>query len=272
MRIACSIESFVDHSPTEVLDLVHAVGFRAIALEVSSRAPERDDRAASADVTSADAFVREITRRDLGVAAVAGRNVSFEIPAYVRDAESVLASASKLGAATVLLPSRDSPGASDWNEWLRAVCRMGDRAASMRMTISLDFRDAAYSHGRSMLEVVQAVDHPAVGLCFDTGRYLHDNPASSGEIALQRVCGHMSFLRLSDHSSCESDEDFPALGDAGGVDFARTFEIVRNFGFNGPCAMWLRPRHAGRASPAKWQSWLEHSLQHLERCGWPVNP
>jgi sugar phosphate isomerase/epimerase len=139
----------------------------------------------------------------------------------------------------------------------------------MGLSIALDFRGAEYADSRSMLDLIGAVDHPSVRASFETGGYLSDNPGSNGEVALARVCGNMAHVRLSDHSGLDSDEEFPPLGEAGGVDFARTLEILSNIGFDGPCVIQLEPRHAKRCSLARWREWLEQSVSHLHRCGWP---
>ena len=272
MQIACLLDSIADYSLADVLDCVGQSGFRALTFDLPIRSASSREGGPPATPDAIDHLRHEISTRHLAVAAIRLRRGVSEIQSLPDDAGAVLATASKLGAKTLMLPAVVPTESEHWNEWRGSLIQLGDRAANNDMTISLDFRDVAYSDSRAMLEAVGSVAHPAIGVSFDTGRYQRDNPTSNDEIALQRVCGHLSHLGLSDYSSGSSGEEFPVLGEAGGVDFARTLQIAGNVGFEGPCTVSMRPQNANQASLSSWRRRLEASLVHLRNCGWPVGP
>jgi hypothetical protein len=123
-----------------------------------------------------------------------------------------------------------------------------------------------------MAQTLAELDHPAVRLCFDTGRYLQLNPEASGEIALQRVLGAVGTVRLSDYDLA-NDQAARWLGAGLGVDFGRTLQILESVEFAGPCVISFPSVIAQRTglrplTSEEIRSALSQSLATLRGSGW----
>lgn len=125
---------------------------------------------------------------------------------------------------------------------------------------------------------MERLAHPAVRLHFDTGGYACRIPWLSREMALQRVCGWLGGVRLTDHAGEAGDERYAALGEGATIDFARTLEILKGIRFRHPCTIdfLLQKRQRGGiggetkvAIPIeKLREGLERSVTQLRRSGW----
>lgn len=270
MLVACATEPLRDRPPSDVLDLIRDAGIRAVELAIPLS--EFTQTAAAQNIgMQPDVWNEQIALRGMRVASVSLRAAGLSLASFWGATGGALIGAKKCNPNVLLVRVRDFPKVGNSHQLSLTLRHLGNEAEQSDVTIALDFRGAADADSRSMLELVDSVDHQRVRLSFDTGGYLSDNPGSSGEVALQRVCAHMAHLRLSDHSGSESDDEFPPLGEAGGVDFARTLQILSNVGFAGPCVIQLQPRRFERAVQSQWQDWLGRSLSHLRRCGWPLD-
>jgi inosose dehydratase len=123
-------------------------------------------------------------------------------------------------------------------------------------------------NSREAARTMRELDHPAVRVHFDTGRYLSYNPSASGEVHLQYVSPWLASLQLTDHDGTPGNAELPPLGQGGAVDFARTYEIAKALTFPGPCVVEFRPRTSRPPSLDQCRTWLEDSLQLLRRGGW----
>lgn len=270
MLVACATEPLRDPPPSDVLDLIRDVGIRAVELAIPLS--EFRQTAATQNIgMQPDLWNEQIALRGMRVASVSLRAAGLSPPAFAGAMFAAITAAKKFDASVVVACIRDVQEMESSHQLSLTLRHLGNEADQSDVTIALDFRGAADADSRSMLELVDSVDHQSVRLSFDTGGYLLDNPGSSGEVALQRVCAHIAHLRLSDHSGSESDDEFPPLGEAGGVDFARTLQILSNVGFAGPCVIQLQPRRFERAAQSQWQDWLGRSVSHLRGCGWPLD-
>jgi len=155
------------------------------------------------------------------------------------------------------------------------IHRLGDLADELEMVLCLDTRPGLCGDSRSMDQTMIEVNHPSVQLCFDTGAYRWCNSRSSEEVALQRILSHVGAIRLRDFEDCDDFEEsssepyFPPLGLGGGVDFARTLEILRAVEFKGPCTISFSANANGRrGSLDRTCEALDQSVVLLRDCGW----
>src|SRR5690606_29036651 len=115
--------------------------------------------------------------------------------------------------------------------------QLADAAAALGLTITFDTLPGMCADARGMLQALDALQHPAVRLNFDTGAYVQYNPWSSGEVALQRVAGYVGSVRLTNFTAGVEPAEYPPLGQGGDVDFARTLQILASLAFAGPCTI-----------------------------------
>jgi inosose dehydratase len=146
--------------------------------------------------------------------------------------------------------------------------RAADRAAGHGLVLAFDTLPGLCGDARGMLRTIQDLQHPAIRLNFDTGRYLQQNPWSSGEVGLQRVIGHLASLRLTNFTIGVEPQEFPPLGQGGDVDCSRTLQILRGLEFSGPCTIAFQPATRRSPTASDCEAWLEQSVRHLRGCGW----
>ena len=146
--------------------------------------------------------------------------------------------------------------------------RAADLAAERGLVLAFDTLPGLCGDTREMLRTLEELQHPAIRLNFDTGRYLQQNPWSSGEVALQRVFGHLASVRLTNFTVGVEPQEFPPLGQGGDVDCSRMLQILRGLEFSGPCTVAFQPATRRPPTAAQCEEWLRQSVEHLRGCGW----
>ena len=112
--------------------------------------------------------------------------------------------------------------------------RLGDLAEELGMDLSLETHKGPTQNADAMLALMAEVDHPRVGLNFDTGNIAYYNAGTDPVGELDRVKHLVKSVHLKDNRGGFEDWYFPALGDGGAVDFRRVREILDGVGFTGP--------------------------------------
>ncbi len=189
--------------------------------------------------------------------------------AWVDATPLALESASTLGAKIVIINAGDDREDSQRRTTLLdRHRRLADLAAGRGLLLAFDTLPGLCGDVRQMLRTIEDLRHPAVRLNFDTGRYLQQNPWSSGEVGLQRVFAHLASLRVTSFTAGVEPQEFPPLGQGGDVDCSRTLQILRGLEFAGPCTIAFDPCTRTPPTPQQCEGWLRQSVQHLRGCGW----
>lgn len=246
MKLAVSLNHRFDQPPTVLLDALAERSLTAVTLPLAALtgdSPPGDDASTSlATLLAARAFE---------LAAIEVPVVDRAQPERLEWAPAALSEAARLGVPLVVLHAGCHAGAAARMALCERLRVLAGDAARLGITLAVDLSVGAQRDNRSMLELVAAVDHPAAGLAFDTGRYVADHPFSDGEVALQKVSPHLSYVRLRDQSGEAGRYGFPPLGGGGAVDFFRTRAILRGVAYDGPCVIDIDvPARAGGVSEA----------------------
>lgn len=138
-------------------------------------------------------------------------------------------------AITGAAPQGDCSRVYDWA--LEALPRLADAAARFGMTIAFEplnpvlfNTDTALWGLDRALELVSAIDHPALGVCCDTWN-VFETPNIAEVI---RACGSRIFLvQVSDYCRPRSGADRRCLGD-GKIDTAALLAAIRATGYERP--------------------------------------
>ncbi len=174
-----------------------------------------------------------------------------------------------LGCRIIIVSAGDDGGDHARRETLFKQHRgIADRAAQAGLVLALDTLPGLCGDTRGMVGTLDQLQHPAVKLNFDTGRYLQLNPWSSGEVALQRVFGLLASVRLTNFTVGVEPLEYSPLGQGGDVDFSRTWQILGGLGFSGPCTIAFQPATRRPPTGEQCAAWLHQSIQHLRGCGW----
>ncbi|MFO0909113.1 MAG: sugar phosphate isomerase/epimerase [Isosphaeraceae bacterium] len=149
---------------------------------------------------------------------------------------------------------------------LRAI---GDTASECGIVVALETHKGPTQHAQAMLETIAYVDHPSILLNFDTGNIAYYNAGMNAADQLERVKHLVRNVHLKDNRGQPEDWYFPAVGQAGGVDFTRIREILDGVGFAGPYTIEIEgilgepePGLEGRVDRVR------ASVDHLRACGY----
>jgi len=89
-----------------------------------------------------------------------------------------------------------------------------------------------------MLATMEAVDHPALRVNFDTANIFYYNEGLDSADELERVIDYVVSVHLKDTDGGFKSGNFPVLGE-GVVDFPRIFGTLEDAGFDGPLTLEL---------------------------------
>jgi len=160
-------------------------------------------------------------------------------------------------------------GAAERRTIVAHLRRLGDAAAQAGMTLALETHKGPTQNARAMLDLIGEVDHPQIRLNFDTGNIAYYNKGFDPCDELEQVKHLVCNVHLKDNRGEFEDWYFPAVGDAGAVDFARVREILDGVGFAGPYTIEIEgiggepePGLEGR------QQRVMRSVAHLRSCGY----
>ena len=142
--------------------------------------------------------------------------------------------ASHFGVSLVVADAGAAGDSAERESIYGNLSKIGDRAATLGITVCFETHRGLCVNHREMLRLMADLQHPCLRLNFDTGNILYYNEQVNGEVSLAKVCHLVKHVHLKDSSGLFNDWNFPALGTAGGVDFLRVFQLMRDCGFQGP--------------------------------------
>jgi inosose dehydratase len=160
-------------------------------------------------------------------------------PGGLDTAKARLNLAQALGA-TVLTGSADDVPEERRRELYDRLLEVADYADARGITVALETHPGIVQNAERSLRAMHDLGHPRLRLNWDTANiYYHNEGMQDGEAELERVAPYVAHLHLKDSRRGYHDWYFPALGEAGGVDFARVGRILRDAGFAGQLSIEL---------------------------------
>jgi inosose dehydratase len=147
--------------------------------------------------------------------------------------------------------------------------RLGDVAAELGMTLALESHKGPTQNADAMLALMERLDHPAVRLNFDTGNIAYYNAGADPVAELRRVAPWVANVHLKDNRGGFEDWYFPALGDAGAVDFVAVREALDAMGYAGAYTIEIEGI-GGEPEPGveTRHDRIRRSVAHLRACGY----
>jgi inosose dehydratase len=176
--------------------------------------------------------------------------------------------AKELGAG-VLTGSADDVPEEQRAELYRRLAEIADYAAARGITLALETHPGIAQNADNALRALRDLDHPHIRLNWDTANvYYHNEGMQDGEAELARVAPYVAHLHLKDSRRGYREWYFPALGEAGGVDFAHVGRILSDAGFQGNFSIELEGiRDEPEQTLEERQSRLARSVAHLRAVG-----
>jgi inosose dehydratase len=165
---------------------------------------------------------------------IAGADIGSD--AYAEQWEDICTRATALGVKVVFTSvlAGENPLEAVYAR-LRAA---GDVAAKHGVKIAMETHPDLMTNGTVAVETLAAIDHPNVGMNFDTANVLYYNEGTTTVAELEKVASRVVSVHLKDSAGIYKGWNFPALGQ-GIVDFPRVLEILNGVGFHGPFTMEL---------------------------------
>lgn len=109
----------------------------------------------------------------------------------------------------------------------------GDLLAARGLTLGMETHPDLCTNAAVMIRTMQAVDHPAVGINFDTANISYYTEHADVMAELEPVVGWVRSAHLKDTMGGFHEHAFPAVGQ-GVVDYPRFFGRLAAAGFHGP--------------------------------------
>ena len=177
--------------------------------------------------------------------------------------------ASHFGVKVVVADAGDATDEEERRLVYSHLAEIGDYAAKLGITVCFETHRGLCVNHREMLRVMADLAHPHLRLNFDTGNILYYNENIHGEVALAKACHFVKHVHLKDTSGRFGDWNFPALGTAGGVDFLRAYQILRDCGFKGPYSIEIEGTAEEPDLPlAEYQQRVIDSVRYLRTLGY----
>ncbi len=124
---------------------------------------------------------------------------------------------------------------------------IGDYAQERGVTLSVETHEPYGHNGDVAVQTMQALNHPAIGMNFDTANIYYYNENVDTVEELKKEIEYVRSVHLKDTFGGYHDSNFPVLGE-GIVDFPEVFRLLGERGFTGPYTMELEgPLTAGKS-------------------------
>jgi sugar phosphate isomerase/epimerase len=142
----------------------------------------------------------------------------------------------------------------------------GDAAAAHGVTLAMETHPDLCDNGAKMVATMAAVDHPNVGVNFDTANIYYYNEGIDGLAELRTAIETIVAVHLKDTSGGFKTWYFPTLGE-GVVDYPGAFAALNARGFHGPFTMELEGIQGESLTQAETFGRVADSVGYLRREG-----
>lgn len=198
-----------------------------------------------------------------------GAYADFLNPRHVEALLRRISFAQSLGVKVVISDSARTlePTKEQWQRIVNAMRYAGDVAADHDVRIGVETHIGMTHSGALVARLLNDVDHPAVGVTYDTGNiYFYNddlNPAEDVKLVAEKVVA----VHLKDTNGGKGDwAGFCDLGD-GKVDFPAILKVLASVGFRGPYAIELEAKPGSDPNRGDCLRSVERSVAHLRKIG-----
>lgn len=271
VTIAASPNCFLEYSPFVAYRLLPQIGITHVEVPAAPRgvgmfAPEMMD---------ADDVQRLRDRfATLGVIPVSvGAYCDLLEPRLVDALRRRIDFAHQLGAINVVSDAtrRLEVDAAEWRKLVNVLRYLGDYAADQGVRIALETHGGLTRNGSLALKLLEAVEHPAVGLNYDTGNIYYYNDDLDPAEDVKLVADRVFQVHLKDTTGGKGEWEFCTLGE-GRVNFPAIVATLTAAGFRGPYSLELEGRRGEDLNRAQHLDRIKRSLDYLGQIGLTLSP
>jgi sugar phosphate isomerase/epimerase len=146
--------------------------------------------------------------------------------------------AQQLGAAFVIVDAagKEPGSASEWQRVANLGRFLGDYARDHAVRLAFEIHEGLTHSGAAARRLLDAIDHEAVGVNYDTGNAIFYNDGVDPVTDLEAIVDRVIHVHLKDTSGGRGEWKFGALG-SGRVDLPEIVRRLRSRAFHGPFSL-----------------------------------
>jgi sugar phosphate isomerase/epimerase len=146
--------------------------------------------------------------------------------------------AHQLGALFVIIDAAgvEPAGPAEWRRLGNLGRFLGDYAQARGVRLAFEIHEGLARSGAVARRLLDAIDHDAVGVNYDTGNAIFYNDDVDPVADLEAIVDRVSHVHLKDTSGGRSEWAFGALG-TGHVDLQGIVGVLKKRGFRGPYSL-----------------------------------
>ena len=159
--------------------------------------------------------------------------------------------------------------AEDWARIVRTLRQLGDHAAGRGVKLALETHGGITRNGALCAKLLDEVDHPAVGVNYDTGNIYYYNQGFDPAEDVKLVAHRVIQVHLKDTRGGKGEWLFCGLGE-GRVDFPAVVKTLREAGFDGPWSLEIEGERGEDLTRAQSAERIRRSLEYLRSIGFDL--
>jgi sugar phosphate isomerase/epimerase len=182
--------------------------------------------------------------------------------------------AQQLGARFVIIDAagRQPGGTEAWRRLGNLGRFLGDYADARGVRLAFEIHEGLARSGAIARRLLDAIDHPAVGVNYDTGNAIFYNDDVDPVTDLQEIVDRVNHVHLKDTSGGRGDWAFGPLG-SGNVELAEIVRILRSHEFCGPFSLEVEGFAGEDLTKEQHMQRVRESLAYMASLGigsWPA--
>lgn len=264
--IAASPNCFLGYNQFVAFRELAALGIRQVELEAAPGAGE----GFVPELLDADDLARFKARLEqIGVSPVCvGAYCDLTLPRQIEMMKRRIDFARDLGAINVVSDATRQLDidANQWRKLVNTLRHLGDYAADQGVRIALETHGGLTRNGTLARRLLDAVDHPAVGVNYDTGNIYYYNDDLDPVEDVKLVADRVFHVHLKDTAGGKGEWRFCGLG-KGRVNFPGIVDVLSKIGFRGPYSIELEGIRGEDLNRAGQSTVVRESLEYLRRIG-----
>ena len=144
--------------------------------------------------------------------------------------------------------------------------RLGDAVGPHQVYLAMETHPDLCQNAANMLETMAGVNHPWVGINYDTANVYYYNPDVDTLTELEQVTAHVRGVHFKETHGNFKESNFPVFGE-GIVDFAAVDQMLTSAGYAGPYAMELEGPNFDPGKPEELAEKVARCVAHLQKVG-----
>lgn len=156
--------------------------------------------------------------------------------------------------------------ADDWRRIVNRLRYLGDYAADQGVKVALETHGGLTRNGALCRKLLDAVDHPAIGVNYDTGNIYYYNDDLDPAADVRAIADRIVQVHLKDTVGGKGEWLFCPLGE-GRVDFPAVLAVLDDAGFRGPYSLEIEGQRGEDNDRETNARIVEQSLAYLRSLG-----